>query len=244
MHQTKFVISFLFCFFYAEEKTEEEWWHKRADVMVEKQIERRGVKDPRVLKVMRETPRHRFIPPHLEKMAYNDGPLPIGEGQTISQPYIVALMTELLQLKGEEKVLEIGTGSGYQAAILSPLTKRVYTIEIVNKLADSAEKILKKLGYTNITAKWGDGYKGWAEYAPFDGIIVTAAPNQIPQPLIEQLKPGGRLVIPVGTRFQELKVLLKTKADKILEENIIPVRFVPMVHPQDTIPDSGLHPGQ
>ena len=240
MHQIKFVIPFLFCLFCAEEKTEEKWWHKKAAVMVEIQIERRGVKDPRVLKVMRDTPRHRFIPPHLEKMAYLDGPLPIGEGQTISQPYIVALMTELLALKGDEKILEIGTGSGYQAAVLSALVSEVFSIEIVKNLVDSAAVRLDKLGYKNVTTRWGDGYKGWLEEAPFDAIIVTAAPNEIPQPLIDQLKAGGRLVVPIGARQQELKVFTKNKDGTIQSKNIIPVRFVPMVHPKDSIPDKGL----
>ena len=240
MHQIKFVIPFLFCLFYAEEKAAEKWWHKKAAVMVEIQIERRGVKDPRVLKVMRDTPRHRFIPPHLEKMAYLDGPLPIGEGQTISQPYIVALMTELLALKGDEKILEIGTGSGYQAAVLSALVSEVFSIEIVKSLVDSAAVRLDKLGYKNVTTRWGDGYKGWPEEAPFDAIIVTAAPNEIPQPLIDQLKAGGRLVIPIGARQQELKVFTKNKDGTIQSKNIIPVRFVPMVHPKDSIPDKGL----
>ena len=240
MHQIKFVIPFLFCLFCAEEKTEEKWWHKKAAVMVEIQIERRGVKDPRVLKVMRDTPRHRFIPPHLEKMAYLDGPLPIGEGQTISQPYIVALMTELLALKGDEKILEIGTGSGYQAAVLSALVSEVFSIEIVKNLVDSAAVRLDKLGYKNVTTRWGDGYKGWPEEAPFDAIIVTAAPDKIPQPLIDQLKAGGRLVIPIGARQQELKVFTKNKDGTIQSKNIIPVRFVPMVHPKDSIPIKGL----
>ena len=240
MHQIKFVIPFLFCLFCAEEKTDEKWWHKKAAVMVEIQIERRGVKDPRVLKVMRDTPRHRFIPPHLEKMAYLDGPLPIGEGQTISQPYIVALMTELLALKGDEKILEIGTGSGYQAAVLSALVSEVFSIEIVKNLVDSAAVRLDKLGYKNVTTRWGDGYKGWPEEAPFDAIIVTAAPDNIPQPLIDQLKAGGRLVIPIGARQQELKVFTKNKDGTIQSKNIIPVRFVPMVHPKDSIPIKGL----
>ena len=240
MHQIKFVIPFLFCLFCAEEKTEEKWWHKKAAVMVEIQIERRGVKDPRVLKVMRDTPRHRFIPPHLEKMAYLDGPLPIGEGQTISQPYIVALMTELLALKGDEKILEIGTGSGYQAAVLSALVSEVFSIEIVKNLVDSAAVRLDKLGYKNVTTRWGDGYKGWPEEAPFDAIIVTAAPNEIPQPLIDQLKAGGRLVVPIGARQQELKVITKNEDGTIQSKNIIPVRFVPMVHPKDSIPIKGL----
>ncbi len=240
MHQIKFVIPFLFCLFCAEEKAAEKWWHKKAAVMVEIQIERRGVKDPRVLKVMRDTPRHRFIPPHLEKMAYLDGPLPIGEGQTISQPYIVALMTELLALKGDEKILEIGTGSGYQAAVLSALVSEVFSIEIVKSLVDSAAVRLDKLGYKNVTTRWGDGYKGWPEEAPFDAIIVTAAPNEIPQPLIDQLKAGGRLVVPIGARQQELKVITKNEDGTIQSKNIIPVRFVPMVHPKDSIPIKGL----
>jgi protein-L-isoaspartate(D-aspartate) O-methyltransferase len=212
--------------------------------MVEKQIEKRGVKDPRVLKVMRDIPRHLFIPPHLEKIAYNDGPLPIGEGQTISQPYIVALMTELLELKGDEKILEIGTGSGYQAAVLSALASEVFSIEIVKNLVDSAAVRLDKLGYKNVTTRWGDGYKGWSNQAPFDGIIVTAAPDKIPQPLIDQLKTGGRLVVPVGTRHQKLKVITKNEDGSIQSKNIIPVRFVPMVHPKDSIPDKGMEVDQ
>jgi|TARA_B110000263_G_scaffold58469_1_gene49976 protein-L-isoaspartate(D-aspartate) O-methyltransferase len=220
------------------------WWKEKADQMVEKQIEKRGVKDPRVLKVMRDIPRHLFIPPHLEKIAYNDGPLPIGEGQTISQPYIVALMTELLELKGDEKILEIGTGSGYQAAVLSALASEVFSIEIVKNLVDSAAVRLDKLGYKNVTTRWGDGYKGWSDQAPFDGIIVTAAPDKIPQPLIDQLKTGGRLVVPVGTRHQELKVITKNEDGSIQSKNIIPVRFVPMVHPKDSIPDKGMEVDQ
>ncbi len=195
--------------------------------MVNDQIIMRGVKDKLVLSAMRKVPRHEFVPENLRRYAYEDTPLEIGEDQTISQPYIVALMTELLGLKGGEKVLEIGTGSGYQAAILAEIAKEVYTIEIIKSLADSAKERLKRLGYKNITVKCGDGYQGWKEYAPFDGIIVTAAPDHIPQPLIDQLKVGGRLVIPVGSEIQELKLLIKT--DKgIIEKNIIPVRFVPM----------------
>ena len=220
------------------------WWKEKADQMVEKQIEKRGVKDPRVLKVMRDIPRHLFIPPHLEKIAYNDGPLPIGEGQTISQPYIVALMTELLELKGDEKILEIGTGSGYQAAVLSALASEVFSIEIVKNLVDSAAVRLDKLGYKNVTTRWGDGYKGWSDQAPFDGIIVTADPDKIPQPLIDQIKTGGRLVVPVGTRHQELKVITKNEDGSIQSKNIIPVRFVPMVHPKDSIPDKGMEVDQ
>jgi len=202
--------------------------------MVKDQIEKRGIQDRGVLRVMRETPRHLFIPENLKDMAYNDGPLSIGEGQTISQPYIVALMTELLKLKGMERVLEIGTGSGYQAAVLSPLVKEVFSIEIVKSLAERASRKLKELQYHNVTVKYGDGYKGWVEYAPFEAIIVTAAPDKIPQTLIDQLKVGGRLVLPLGTRLQELKVITKIDDDKILERNIISVRFVPMIHAKNT----------
>ena len=176
---------------------------------------------------MRKVPRHEFVRERDRKYAYEDHPLEIGEGQTISQPYIVALMTELLGLKGGEKVLEIGTGSGYQAAILAEIAKEVYTIEIIKPLADNARKTLERLGYRNIAVKWGDGYQGWKEHAPFEGIIVTAAPDHIPQPLVDQLKVGGKLVIPVGSMFQELKLI--TKTDKgIVERSVIPVRFVPM----------------
>jgi protein-L-isoaspartate(D-aspartate) O-methyltransferase len=166
-------------------------------------------------------------PEKMRRFAYEDRPLPIGEDQTISQPYIVALMTELLGLKGGEKVLEIGTGSGYQAAILAEIAKEVYTIEIIESLANTAEERLQKMGYKNITVKWGDGYQGWEEHAPFDGVIVTAAPDHIPQPLVDQLKIGGRMVIPVGDYFQELKLLTKTE-EGVKEKSVLPVRFVPM----------------
>jgi protein-L-isoaspartate(D-aspartate) O-methyltransferase len=200
---------------------------EKREWMVKAQIESRGVKDSMVLKAMRKVPRHLFVPKSYQEEAYADEPLPIGEGQTISQPYIVALMTELLGLKGEEKVLEIGTGSGYQAAILAEIAKEVYSIEIICPLAERAESTLKELAYKNITVKCGDGYQGWKEHSPFDGIVVTAAPDHIPQPLVDQLKIGGRLVIPVGELFQEL--ILVTKTEKgVKKENVIPVRFVPM----------------
>lgn len=202
---------------------------KERKAMVVEQIEKRGVKDKRVLKVMGKVSRHEFVPEKYRAFAYEDSPLPIGEGQTISQPYIVALMTECLNLEGEEKILEVGTGSGYQAAILSEMAKEVYTIEIVEPLAERAEELLKKLGYRNVKVKCGDGYLGWEEYAPFDGIIVTCAPEHIPQPLIDQLAEGGRMVIPVGeTQFPQVLKLVEKREGKVTIRNVIPVRFVPM----------------
>jgi protein-L-isoaspartate(D-aspartate) O-methyltransferase len=195
--------------------------------MVETQIKARGVKDPRVLSALLKVSRHRFVPEKYVDSAYSDQPLPIGEGQTISQPYIVALMTELLELTGDEKVLEIGTGSGYQAAILAELAKEVYTIEIVESLASTAQERLSELGYRNIKVKAGDGYLGWPEAAPFDAIIVTAAPDHIPKSLIEQLKEDGRMVVPVGTYTQELKKIVK-RSGKTEAIDVIPVLFVPM----------------
>jgi protein-L-isoaspartate(D-aspartate) O-methyltransferase len=195
--------------------------------MVESQIKARGVKDPRVLSALLKVERHRFVPEKYLDAAYSDQPLSIGEGQTISQPYIVALMTELLELKGNERVLEIGTGSGYQAAILAELAKEVYTIEIIEPLASRAREKLSELGYQNVKVKAGDGYLGWPEAAPFDAIIVTAAPDHIPKPLIELLKEGGRMVVPVGTYTQELKKIVK-RSGKMETINVIPVLFVPM----------------
>jgi len=195
--------------------------------MVETQIKARDVKDPRVLSALLKVERHRFVPEEYVNSAYADRPLPIGEDQTISQPYIVALMTELLDLKGNEKVLEIGTGSGYQAAILAELAKEVYTVEIVESLASTAKKRLLELGYQNVKVKSGDGYLGWPEAAPFDAIIVTAAPDHIPKPLIDQLKEGGRMVVPVGTYTQELKKIVK-RSGKMETIDVIPVLFVPM----------------
>ncbi|WP_407354597.1 protein-L-isoaspartate(D-aspartate) O-methyltransferase [Luteimonas sp. R10] len=198
--------------------------------MVDRQIEARGVRDPRVLEAMRTVPRHRFVPPERAAQAYRDHPLPIGHGQTISQPYIVAKMTELLQPERDDRVLEIGTGSGYQAAVLSRLVAEVYSIEIVEPLARRAETVLKELGYDDVTVRAGDGYAGWPEHAPFDAIIVTAAPERVPQALVEQLKPGGRMVIPVGPvhALQELRLIEKTENGALRDRRIAPVRFVPM----------------
>jgi protein-L-isoaspartate(D-aspartate) O-methyltransferase len=195
--------------------------------MIKFQIESRGVDDKRVLEAMRKVERHLFVPVEYRSHAYADQPLPIGEDQTISQPYIVALMTELLKLNGDEKVLEIGTGSGYQAAVLGELADSVFSIEIVKPLAERADSLLTELGYENITVKCGDGYIGWEEHAPFDAVIVTCAPPKIPQPLVEQLADGGRMVVPVGTFWQEL-LLIEKKDGELRETSIIPVRFVPM----------------
>lgn len=199
--------------------------------MVREQIEARGVRDPRVLEAMRKVQRHLFVPEHLRNRAYDDTPLPIGYGATISQPYIVAYMTELLKPQKDDIVLEIGTGSGYQAAVLSLLVKHVYTIEIIPELARQAAERLKQLGYDNVTVKHGDGYQGWPEKAPFDRIIVTAAPRDVPKTLIEQLKPGGRLVAPVGSVFwgQRLVVVDKLQDGSIRRRDDLPVSFVPMV---------------
>lgn len=195
--------------------------------MVTSQIAARGISDTRVLDAMRKVPRHLFVPKEQRMYAYADGPLPIGEGQTISQPYVVALMTELLELKGTEKVLEIGTGSGYQAAVLGELAREVYTIEIVETLGRRAGKLLDSLGYKNVKVRIGDGYAGWPEAAPFDVIMLTAAPKTIPQPLLDQLGEGGRLVAPVGEDNQMLQLVEKIKG-KLKYHDIIPVRFVPM----------------
>lgn len=218
------------------QENQEEWWKQAAEQMVSTQIEARGVTDERVLKAMENTPRHLFVPDDVVDYAYSDRPLPIGYGQTISQPYIVALMTESLELTGQEKVLEIGTGSGYQAAILSQVTDTCFSIEVVRELAELSANRLNKLGYTNVTVKWGDGYKGWPEHAPFDAIIVTAAPENIPEELVNQLKPGGRMVVPVGKLYQSLMMITKTKRG-YQRRNIIPVRFVPMIHPDEPIPE-------
>lgn len=208
---------------------DEAWFVKKRQAMVDEQLKARDITDPRVLDVMGKVPRHEFIEPGLRQEAYEDYPLPIEEGQTISQPYIVALMTQSLKLKGKEKVLEVGTGSGYQAAVLAKLTANVYSIEINEPLTRKASALLRRLGYANIEVKCGDGYFGWPEQAPFDGIIVTCAASRIPDPLFEQLKEGGRLIIPVGDAggVQTLTLVSKIKGKPRIE-HITPVRFVPM----------------
>jgi protein-L-isoaspartate(D-aspartate) O-methyltransferase len=195
--------------------------------MVREQIEDRGIRDPRVLAAMRKVPRHLFVPPEEWGEAYNDYPLAIGYAQTISQPYIVAYMTEALELKPRDRVLEIGTGSGYQAAILAELAAEVYSIEIVEALAKEATARLRRLGYSKVQVRAGDGYRGWPEAAPFDAIIVTAAPGHIPQPLVDQLREGGRMILPLGHWDQEL-IRLRRSREGILRESLLPVRFVPM----------------
>jgi len=195
--------------------------------MVKRQIEARGVTDAQVLEAMRTVPRHRFIPVRLESEAHRDSPLPIGEGQTISQPYIVALMSELLDLEPGARVLEIGTGSGYQAAVLAEMGLEVFSIEIVDVLCRRARETLESTGYGKVRVRCGDGTAGWQEHAPFDGIIVTAAPEDVPEALTRQLKIGGRLVIPVGAVYQELIVVLRAE-EGLRERSVIPVRFVPM----------------
>jgi len=196
---------------------------------------RSAVRDERVLEAMRTVPRHVFVPEGMRRAAYQDSPLPIGWDQTISQPYIVALMTELLQVTPESKVLEIGTGSGYQAAVLAQLTPHVWTIEIVEPLAERARRVLAEQGYDRVQCRRADGYKGWPEAAPFDGIIVTCAAEDLPEPLWEQLKPGGRIVIPTGPvgGYQELVVVTKTLDGRRQEDVIIPVRFVPLTREKE-----------
>jgi protein-L-isoaspartate(D-aspartate) O-methyltransferase len=196
--------------------------------MVETQLAGRDIKDPRVLDAMRRVPRHRFVPEREQGSAYDDTPLPIGEGQTISQPYIVAYMTQVIEPRPTDRVLEIGTGSGYQAAVLAGLVKEVYTIEIVSSLAARAKAVFDELGYANIRTRVGDGYAGWPDAAPFDKIVVTAAPDQVPQTLVDQLGENGIMVVPVGRGDQIMTVLRRTK-DGVVRRETIPVRFVPMI---------------
>lgn len=197
--------------------------------MVREQLKERDITNPRVTTVLGKIARHKFVPDEWQKKSYADQPLPIGYGQTISQPYIVAFMTQMMDPKPTDRVLEVGTGSGYQAAILAELVAHVYTIEIIAQLAEKAERRLKELGYKNISFRTGDGYLGWKEAAPFDAIMVTAGADHVPQPLIEQLRPGGKIMIPVGGRLmQELKIVSKDKHGKITETASHPVRFVPL----------------
>ncbi|KEO75829.1 protein-L-isoaspartate(D-aspartate) O-methyltransferase [Anditalea andensis] len=216
------VIIFLISFFQKDQ------YRSARDRMVKTQIDDRGIKNPLILEAMRKVPRHLLVPQNQRGNAYLDRPLAIGNGQTISQPYIVAYMTHLLEPIKGMKVLEIGTGSGYQAAVLAEIVSEVYTVEIIEKLGRQAERDLKKIGYENIHVKIGDGYTGWEEHAPFDAILVTAAASQIPQPLIDQLKVGGRMIIPVGplASTQKLIMVEKTKHE-IKTKDLMPVRFVP-----------------
>jgi protein-L-isoaspartate(D-aspartate) O-methyltransferase len=196
--------------------------------MVQRHLVERGIKNPRVLEAFRTVPRHRFLPPRTRRQAYDDESIPIGEGQTITPPYDVAFMTEVLDPKPTDKVYEVGTGSGYQSAILSRLVKEVYSIEIHAPLGERAAKVHKELGYDNIHTRIGDGYEGWPEAAPFDAIIVTCAPHRIPRPLIDQLKEGGRMVIPLGDRFTQIVHLVIKKDGKLIDKELKPTLFVPM----------------
>lgn len=202
-------------------------YQKERDRMVAEQIVARGVSNPHVLRAMKQVPRHLFVPDKMQQFAYRDEPLGIGFGQTISQPFVVAYMTEKLNIESTDTVLEIGTGSGYQTAILAELTNSVFTIEISEALAVHAESLLEQLGYNRVHCKTGDGYGGWPEYAPFDRIMITAAPPQVPGPLLQQLKTGGRLVAPVGEQYQKLLLIEKTETET-KTTHLLPVRFVPM----------------
>lgn len=207
-----------------------DFYHKRLN-MVANQIQARGINNTKVLNAMKKVPRHLFVLPEYISYAYQDTPLPLSDGQTISQPYIVAFMTESLDLKSTDKVLEIGTGSGYQAAILAEICDSTFTIEIFHSLTKRANKIFRELQYKNIQTKVGDGYLGWEEYAPFDAIIVTCSPTHVPQALIDQLAENGRMIIPVGKNKIQHLVMLKKKRGKVKEEKVLPVRFVPMLNP-------------
>jgi protein-L-isoaspartate(D-aspartate) O-methyltransferase len=209
---------------------DDETLRARRERMVETQIRDRGIVDPLVLAAMRRVERHRFVPVEQRDVAYGDHPVDIGFGQTISQPYIVGFMSEALCLTPEARVLEVGTGSAYQTAVLAEIAREVYSIEVVPEHAARAQELLEELGYTSVQVRLGDGYEGWPDAAPFDGIVVTAAPDHVPPPLIEQLKVGGRLVVPVGVTYQDLLVLTRT-ADGMHEEQRIGVRFVPLVRP-------------
>ncbi len=212
----------------AQPEREDEDFAQARRRMVERDLAGRDITNKKVLQVMGRIPRHEFVRESLRPAAYADRPLPIGHEQTISQPYIVALMTQLARPTANSRALDIGTGSGYQAAVLGAICKQVYSIEIVKPLADEAARRLRRLGYKNVTVRAGDGYRGWPQKAPFDLILVAAAPDHVPQPLVEQLAPGGRLVIPVGRFFQQLLVIEKDQDGKIHQRKVLPVRFVPM----------------
>lgn len=215
--------------YFLSQRSRDEFEKARAS-MVENQLKSRGISDLSVLNVMGKMPRHLFVDPSLQERAYVDSPLPIAEGQTISQPYVVALMTESLRLEGSEKVLEIGTGSGYQAAILAEICEEVYTIEIREGLAKSAEERLESLGYDNVQVKWADGYFGWEEHAPFDAIIITCAVNHVPPYLLQQLKDGGRLILPLGsTAYYQTLTLIEKSGEELTVTHITSVVFVPMI---------------
>ena len=196
--------------------------------MVERQIEARGVKDTAVLRAMRQVPRHLFVPVSYAPQAYRDGPLALGHGQMISQPYIVAFMAEALRLRGDDRVLEIGTGSGYQTAVLAQLARDVFSIEIVKPLAEQAAAKLEELGYANVQVRAGDGYQGWPEHAPYDAILVSAAPDHIPQPLLDQLAVGGRMILPLGKKFSQDLMLIRRTHSGYERTPLLPVAFVPM----------------
>ena len=204
-------------------------FQKQCKQMVENQIKKRGVNDPLVLAAFLKVPRHLFVPIPYRSLAYQDRPLPIGGGQTISQPYIVAYMTQALDLSPSDKILEIGTGSAYQAAILGELCDSVFTIEIVASLGEQAQQLLQQMDYKNVKVKIGDGYQGWQEYAPYDAIIVTCAPTAVPEALKKQLREGGRMIIPVGSSYRQDLVLLRKVKHELIEEKVLPVLFVPMV---------------
>lgn len=227
-YKIQILILLIFNLGFCQSQNKDEWMEKR-NKMVEEQIKARGINDKDVLHAMRTVERHKFVPEPDAKNAYQDRPLPIGYGQTISQPYIVALMTQSLNLEKEDRILEIGTGSGYQAAVLAEIVDSVFTIEIVDELASRTKQLFNGLGYKNVYVRSGDGFKGWPEKEPFDAIIVTCAPSQIPKHLQNQLAEGGRMIIPVGEKFYQELVLLRKKNGKISRESVVPVRFVPMV---------------
>ena len=224
----RYELLFLYILISSSACTQDMYQQRRA-AMVQNQLIPRGITDEKVLDAMQKVERHLFVPPDVVSQAYRDGPLPIGYGQTISQPYIVAYMTQILDLEKSDKVLEVGTGSGYQAAVLGEICDSVYTIEIVPQLGQRSKLLLAELGYEGVKVKVGDGYQGWKEYAPYDAIIVTCAPTHVPEPLQEQLNEGGRMIIPVGEKYVQELVIMKKKNGKLRKNSVLPVLFVPMV---------------